>query len=189
MFKKNKRGIELAINFIVMLIMAIAVFSGGLLFAGKFFRQAGATKAVLDTQAQRQIEALLNDGSPVVLPVHTKTIRRSKYDTFALGILNIKSDAEHTFTIDPPVFTSAVEPPPSKKIVCTASKPDGCGALPTIQMGKSTATLKKNEKTSIMILVDVGSTVKRANYLYKITVKDKNDDVYDFPVQMIVKVP
>lgn len=183
---KQKKGMELSINFIVMLVLAIAVFSGGLMFANKFFRQAGDTKAVLDSQAQRQIAALLDDGSPVVLPISTKEIRRSKHDTFGLGVLNVE-DAQ-TFTVGWE-FLRAVELPPGRATLCNVGS--NCDSDPTtwITQGKDTFELKRNEKTQILFLVDVPSNAERGNYIYKITVKRADQSTYDFPIQMIVKVP
>jgi hypothetical protein len=83
----NKRGIELSINFIVMLILAIAVFAGGLVFASKFFGHAEKMRDNLDAQTEKQIEKLLDSGSPVVIPISNKEIFRNKFDTFGIGVL------------------------------------------------------------------------------------------------------
>ncbi len=84
---KNKRGIELSINFIVMLMLALATFSGGLVFASKFFGHAEKVRGTLDAQTEKQIEKLLDSGSPVVIPINTKEIFRKKFGTFAIGVL------------------------------------------------------------------------------------------------------
>ena len=57
----NRKGIELSINFIVMLILGIAVFAGGLVFASKFFGHAENVRQSLDSQTEKQIEKLLAD--------------------------------------------------------------------------------------------------------------------------------
>ena len=69
---QNRKGIELSINFIVMLILALAVFSGGIMFATKFFGHAEKVRASMDAQTEKQIEKLLDSGSPVVIPINTK---------------------------------------------------------------------------------------------------------------------
>jgi|GEM_PF-4066812 len=84
---KNKRAIELSINFIVMLVLGIAMFAGGLAFASKFFMKAEQVRTNLDSQTQKQIEKLLDSGTPVVIPISTKEINKNKFDTYGIGVL------------------------------------------------------------------------------------------------------
>lgn len=197
---KNKKGIELSINFIVMLVLAIAIFTGGLVFASKFFSKAGDIQGALSSQTQTQIEALLDDGSPTVLPIHTKSIPRNTYDTFGLGIMNIKDSPQETFTysISFTKFVSKSDPSvncnsPSSCISAGIPDPDDYPQKwitpDTATTGPVEITLKKNEKQSVMILVQVPQGMPSGSYLYKIEVKDSSDALYDAPLQMIVKLP
>jgi len=54
----SKKGIELSINFIVMLIIGIAMFGFGLKFLAQFFSGAEQIKSQLDTQTKTQIQRL-----------------------------------------------------------------------------------------------------------------------------------
>jgi hypothetical protein len=85
----NKKGMELSINFIVMLILAIAVFGGGLAFINKFFSIAQDEEARLDQETTREIEKLLNDGSKIGIPMDSKEVTVGKPVVYGLGIYNI----------------------------------------------------------------------------------------------------
>lgn len=91
---RNKRAIELSINFIVMLIIGIALFGFGIQFLAKFFSGTQKMKAQLDTQTQARIESLLDQGSRVAIPLNSKTIEIGKSDIFGLGILNVLSSKD-----------------------------------------------------------------------------------------------
>jgi uncharacterized membrane protein len=181
---KSKKGIELSINFIVMLILALAVFAGGLMFAAKFFGQAEKVRSNLDAQTEKQIEKLLDSGSPVVLPISTKEIFRNKFDTFGLGIL-AKANGKYTVTVQQ---DGAFK----KDKTAITTNFESWRQLPVDSLN-----LKKNEKGKMLIGVQVPKTVDSGTYLFKITVAFESENTaefpnmpeYDKPLQMIVKVP
>ena len=88
----KKGAIELSINFVVVLILAIATFAGGLYITKEFFTQASAMKKNIDDRTDTQIESLLDDGRQVALPVNKKTAIRDENTIFGLGILNTLRD-------------------------------------------------------------------------------------------------
>ena len=181
---KNKRGIELSINFIVMLILAIATFAGGMMFLGKFFTNAQTMRATLDSQTDQQIEKLLDTGSLVVLPITTKEIFRNKFGTFGVGVLAdpIASTGNYVVTV---TQESAYENNPSKTEITSFKGGTDWSIQPSRTQEKD---LKKNEKGKFLIGVTVPSGAKKGTYIFKITVT-KNGASYDKPLQMIVKVP
>jgi hypothetical protein len=84
----NKKGFELSINFIVILVIAIVIFAGGIFLTNKFFKLAGSHKKQIDHDTQTAIENLLNSGSKVAVPVYRKEITRGGGDVFGIGIRN-----------------------------------------------------------------------------------------------------
>ena len=84
----RKRGIELSINFIVILIISLIIFTSGLVFTNKFFKLAVDRKADLDKQTELEIQNLLSDGAPVAIPYNKKKI----------GISNSGFCASHSIT-------------------------------------------------------------------------------------------
>lgn len=96
---KGKKGIELALNFIVILIMSIIIFVGALYITVKFMNQANERKNQLDQETAQQIENLIADGSKVAIAFETKEIKRGHSDVFGLGIQNINR-REYNFYVD-----------------------------------------------------------------------------------------
>lgn len=180
----DKRGIELSINFIVMLVLAIAVFAGGLVFAAKFFGHAEKVRGNLDSQTERQIEKLLDSGAPVVMPISTKEVFRNEFETFGLGILarfsgkyKVSVGFDQAFRKDKSQITSIY-------------------AQDWIQLPSSEMTLTKNEKGKFLIGVQVPKDAEKGTYIFRVKVSYEdpenpanNIDEYDNPLQMIVKVP
>ncbi|MBN1544399.1 hypothetical protein JW898_02965 [Candidatus Woesearchaeota archaeon] len=182
----NKKGIELSINFIVMLILAVAVFAGGLMFAAKFFGQAEQIRGSLDAQTEKQIEKLLDSGSPVVIPLSTKEIFRNKFDTFGVGVL-AKNNGVYEMIVQ---YSEAYKADKS---------PISANANDWLQVPLTKQTLKKNEKGKFLIGVSVPKTAEKGTYLFNVRVDYKGDlsaeppipalEPYDNPLQFIVKVP
>jgi hypothetical protein len=87
---RGKKGMELSINFIVILILSLVIFAGGIYFTNKFFRLANDYKGEIDKDTEEQIQNLLADGSKVAIPMEKKVVRRGTYAMFALGVNNIQ---------------------------------------------------------------------------------------------------
>ncbi len=184
---KNKRGIELSINFIVMLILAIAVFAGGLLFTSKFFGHAEKVRSNLDAQTEKQIEKLLDSGSPVVIPISNKDINRNKFDTFGVGVL---AQYPGKYVLDAQYSGKAYE---RDKTPITAN------AGEWLQVPEKELELKKNDKGKYLIGVSVPSDAQRGTYIFNARVDYKGNpsadppiqpiEPYDNPLQFLVKVP
>lgn len=86
---KNKKGFELAANFIVVLIISVVIFAGGIGIANKFFDKANEIQKDIDAETDAQIEALLDDGdSQVVIPINEYTVRKGEGKVFGVGVLN-----------------------------------------------------------------------------------------------------
>ncbi len=183
----NKRGIELSINFIVMLILAIAVFAGGLVFASKFFSHAQTVRGNLDAQTEKQIEKLLDSGSPVVLPISSKDINKAKFATFGVGVL---AEYNGEYILDVQYSGDAFK---KDKTRITAD------AGSWLEVPVTNQELKKNDKGKFMIGVTVPKDAERGTYLFNVKVDYMGNpsaippiqpiQPYDNPLQMIVRVP
>ncbi|MBT7902978.1 hypothetical protein HN587_03870 [Candidatus Woesearchaeota archaeon] len=188
--RKNKKGIQLSINFIVMLILAISMFGGGLVFLKKFFSKTQDMKGSLDSQTEQQIEKLLDSGSLVVIPIHTKEIFRSKSDTFGVGVL---ADVTANYILEAQFQTAFAK---DKTTICSPNS--GCSVESWLLMGSGelieSKKISKNEKGRFLIMVDVPSDAKRGTYVFKLQVHKQLEGAvakapYDYPLEMIVRVP
>ncbi|MFC1742187.1 hypothetical protein ACFL3V_06645 [Nanoarchaeota archaeon] len=186
----NKKGIELSINFIVMLILGTAVFIGGLVFASKFFSHAENVRGNLDSQTEKQIEKLLDSGSPVVIPISQKEIFRNKFGTFGVGVL-ARETGDYTIRV---TFKKAFNPETKQDIIV-----DGVRVNAQSWLDDSTSTqtrnLKKNEKSKFLVGVAVPKGAKKGTYLFDVSSEYRSldgteiDPEYDDPIQFIVRVP
>ncbi|MFH1591285.1 MAG: hypothetical protein ABIC95_05155 [archaeon] len=119
----KKRGVQLSINFIVILILSLAVLSAGLLFANKLLGSAMDIKTDLDASTRSEIESMLVEGTRVGIPFKSLKVARGKSQIFGLGILNVET--ENTFKVTV-TFDSGFKPDNSP--ICTAAGP-GCPPL------------------------------------------------------------
>lgn len=87
----NKKGIELPISMIVILILSIMIFTFGTVMVFKFFKGATDASTQIDKATQDQINNLLREGNDLVaLPKSLATARVGQDATFALGIRNVE---------------------------------------------------------------------------------------------------
>lgn len=87
---KSKKGLELSINFVVMLIIALAVFGFGISFAFRFLSLGEDIKGEISDQSQKQIrDLLISRGERVTVPYQTLTVESGKTGLAAVGVFNI----------------------------------------------------------------------------------------------------
>jgi hypothetical protein len=156
---KNRKGMELAIGFIVTLILAIAVLGGSLVLMNKFFTAAHKEKASIDAQTESQILSMLAGGSKVAIPINTIETKVGKLATFGVGILNVLRDTgdSNDFTI-------------------TA---DDCG-LPSgamLTQPSQQVTVKKNERKIFLVAYQIPDEAESKTYICNINV-DVNGEPY-----------
>jgi len=84
----NKKGLELSINFIVILIFCVIVLVFGLSLAKNMFSEANEFKGEVDKNTKREIESLLSSGQRVAIPLNTAKMNNGDTKAFGLGILN-----------------------------------------------------------------------------------------------------
>jgi hypothetical protein len=97
----NKRGVELTINFIVMLILGLAVLSGSIVLTKNLFSKATEYKAQVDAQTQDEIRRLITSGNQlVVVYPGNKQVARGKFGSFGVGVNNILSTGSDNFEMD-----------------------------------------------------------------------------------------
>ncbi len=91
----NKKGIELSVNMLVVIIIALVVFGFGIWMSSKFFGAAESQKAQIDQDTESAIENLLSGGTRVGIPINRKTIKRGSSDIFGLGVLNTGGQSDN----------------------------------------------------------------------------------------------
>jgi hypothetical protein len=82
------RAIELSVNFLVIIILGIAVFAGGIVLMRQIFTKSAEISTKLTQQNAQQLDDLMTSGQLVAVPTTQKTIARGGTDIFAIGINN-----------------------------------------------------------------------------------------------------
>jgi hypothetical protein len=95
---KNKKAIQLSVNFIVILIIALVVFAFGVNFMYDLITKADEIREDVDESTQREIEAALTSGDIVSIPINHKDTKPGNSVNFGLGIFNIEKT--QSFTIE-----------------------------------------------------------------------------------------
>ncbi|MBU0615585.1 MAG: hypothetical protein KJ601_05820 [Nanoarchaeota archaeon] len=95
----KKAAIELSVNFIVILIISIAIFGFGIWIANRFFTQASGMQLVFDQRTEAEIEKLMDDGSKIGIPYERKEIRNGNSGTLGMGILSLVDEPITTFRV------------------------------------------------------------------------------------------
>jgi hypothetical protein len=84
----HRKGIELTANFLVVIILSIAMLGFGIYFTRQIFMKSTTMTEQLDSQTSQRIEELLSDGSRVVIPFQTKTETHGNIAVYGIGVLN-----------------------------------------------------------------------------------------------------
>jgi hypothetical protein len=86
---KNKKGIELSINFIVILILSIAIFGFGIVFLRNMMEEVEDITKITEKDFENHMENLLCDSSEkMCIGTNRKEINRNRVGFFTLGIRN-----------------------------------------------------------------------------------------------------
>lgn len=171
----NKRGIQLSISFIVIIILSIVVFSFGIYFLHSIFTEAQEMKQNIDQRTEAEIERLLDDGSRVAIPHYRKTIARGHGDVFGLGILNVVGEEEK--------FDITVE---CEKLIKPDKIEDVCGDVEAIMISNQ-ITLQNNERRTIKILINVPRDAESGTYIFNVGVS-YGGEAYDTMKKIYVEV-
>lgn len=87
---KNKKGLELSLTVLVLIILSIIIFIAGIALVWKFFAGAEEIKTGIEKNTKDQIETLLRQGNELVaVPINTQQVVVGKEAVFGLGIRNI----------------------------------------------------------------------------------------------------
>lgn len=192
----NKKAFSLSINFIVILIISIIVFSMGIFLVNKLFSFADEEKLRWDDMTQKEIEAALDSGDRVAIPRFKKTIGNGDFDTFGIGILNVLQGPDKDFNVS---INFALASDKDGALICDNINPGPCGNpeswLRTTYDETEPITfkipIKSNEKKDFLVGIKVDGAPK-GTYVFNVDIK--YDDVgtwreYDSLHKLYVNVP
>lgn len=85
---KSKKGFQLSIRMIVVIILGIVILGVGVSLFYQGYGRISELRENVDSQTQAQLNALMDDGSLVVIPFSTKNAKRGRDVDFDIGINN-----------------------------------------------------------------------------------------------------
>jgi hypothetical protein len=167
---KSKKGIELSINFIVVIILSMVILGSGLYLVRSFFSNTVELKAQLDEQTKSKIVELLTYGDMTALPFNRKTINLEERAVFGLGILNINTyDGNFSVRID------AFNAYDKNNIIIPWFVHDNVNndfkeENRWLKYDKAPFKVKAHEQAEIPILVNVPKNATKGVYTFDVTV-------------------
>ena len=104
----NKKGIELSVGFIVILIFSILIFSLSVYLLFKWFGDVDKLSDQIDRQTQAEITTALKSGNRLVaIPFPVQTVKRGQSAVFGVGVRNPASAKKFSIAVD---FSNAFNP-------------------------------------------------------------------------------
>jgi len=171
----NKRGLELSVGMIVLLILSILIFSLSIYFLFKWFSGAEQLKAEIDRQTQEQIISALKTGNQLVaIPIAIEQVKRGNPATFGVGVRNIEQQKAFSAAVS---FSGAYYP--DGKEICKYG--EACayyieekwlGNFKSIE----TFTLRKNEEKLLPLMIkadlnmDTGKPTPKGDYTFNVCI-------------------
>lgn len=187
----NKRGIELSVNFLVVLIISIAVIGFGIRFTYKLVAETSQLQKMSGQELDEKIGELLCAGDlQVCVGIERRKIPRGKVDVFGLKILNvIETTPESTFQV---VIRKCRYANGNSLEDCLATSPQPLNSIPKILPVSSPSDLtpyqriieklKRKEESRIAIGVEVNKGAKSGTYVLDLDVySPPNDDLIGNP--------
>ncbi|MEK6822569.1 MAG: hypothetical protein AABY13_01970 [Nanoarchaeota archaeon] len=92
--KNNKKGFELSVGFIVILIITLVIFTSSIFIINKFFVQTREIEETLSTENAQQIERLIAQGQPIVVVPNVVVTELNKPVTAGIGFTNILDEGD-----------------------------------------------------------------------------------------------
>ena len=159
----NKKAIELSINFIVILVIALVMFGMGLTLFRKFFVEADVIKQNLDDQTKKEIQQIMMSSAEQVIVYPSQlTIRRGKSDVVGVGVLNINENTTAFDIIPDWDGTSCYD--------IDGSQMSGCNVSNIKVPGTITRYIESNERVIIELPLRVDSSAQKGKYAVQIQV-------------------
>lgn len=171
----NKRGMELSVGFMVILIITIIIFAGSLYFLRQFYVTTTEFREEIDRDTEEQLLALMRDGSIVAVSMNKATLPVGKGDYFWIGIQNLLG-AEKDFGLVVE-FSNAFSPTETR-----ITSADGTFINDRwIAYNPGPHAIKNNDHASIPIRIVVnremnsGVTIEKGTFVFNVCVFDATE--------------
>ncbi len=165
---RKKASIQLSVNFLVMLILAIIVFSLGVtIFFKELFPQANKLQKDLDASTKEKImNSLVAGAEKVVIPFNSESLDKGERHVFGIGIRNdISNNVRFLISV-----TCKAAYRTDKSAIC--SSVSGCSSVcGSWVTSKRDIKILKGERKLEKLFFIVPKTAISGNYIFNVDVK------------------
>jgi len=177
----KKGAIELSVNFLVIIIISIAVFGFGVYFISKLSATATDLTQMTASELDQKIANLVCEGfDRVCIGTEKKVIQKKNFDVFGIKIFNVMPTQYFDITISPPT---------DKLGIRYDNTPIPLASSPLIVNPSSrSVNIGQNEEKNIGIGVQVPPNAVPGTYILNVEIKVGSNQYV--PIQKLyVEVP
>ena len=162
-----KRGFELSISVLVVIIISLVILSSGIILLYKFYSGSVDIKQQLDDRTEAQLASLMERGERVAVPFSSATLQRGRQQVIGVGVLNIDGESSHVYSI---------------KIELSDAFDVGDKEITNVRLDdwmlydSEERTLQPNEQWKLPVLVMVPKDAESGRYIFNIVVSEDSSD-------------
>lgn len=175
----DKKGIELSLNFLVILIISIVLFGFGVKFISRLSSEATQLQDLTLGELDERIGNLVCEGSDrVCIGIDRKTIKRAKFDVFGLKIINILDSQNFDVTVTRPTpsgYTKTKQEIQADNLVWNPKS--------------RSIFIEKNEEKTVGIGIQVPANAVSGTYIFNVDIKISDGKPYSAAQKLYVDVP
>jgi hypothetical protein len=166
---RNRRGMELAVNTLVVLILGVIIVGGGIALMYNIYEQAQVTIDHISQQQQDQLfQILLGTKQPIAVLDNVQTVARGDKAIFPVAVQNQIDAPSATFLAKNPV--NAAVAPAATNTDCTQSTATHRDTCPSISLLEVKITVKRYDMFSFPVVVTVPKKAVAGQYIFNLNV-------------------
>jgi len=173
---KNKKAIQLSMNFLVSIIIGVALLSMGIVFLEKMREGGENLQQKLDEQTISELERIMIRGQRVAIAFRSKKVKAGDTAVFGLGVLNTLED-DQDFVINV-TFDKAYGK--DKREICNGDG-DNCPDNNWVLFTSEDRQIKSNENEKYAIAVTPDKNAKQGVYIFNVYVCRTDESDYKSP--------
>ena len=176
----GKKAIELSLNFIIIIIISLVIFSFGIVFISNLFSKADDLSKVTLDKLDESISSLVCEGSErVCIGTERKVIPKKKFDVFGIKLLNILDTQDFEIAVtrpNPPGYRKNKNPIlPNEDTLTWKARP--------------LVNIQKNEEAKVGIGIQVPEDAIAGTYIFNVEIKSADGQLYVSIQKLYVEVP
>ena len=182
----NKRGIELSVNFLVIMIISLIIFGFCIYFINILSSQATDLADITLGELDQRIGELICEGSSrVCIGIERQVIKKDRLGVFGLKIFNVEDTQQFEVTVVP---SSPIGYDSKNRPILKTGAFKGLSIIPSLYKTARAVTIEKNEEKNIGIGVQVPKDAPPGTYIFNVDIKDGSGKAYSKTQKLYVDV-